>query len=113
MEYLRKQNYVAAKEDLKEIYTLLQSNGIEVRIAIPEKEAPILTKEELPEPTEKAAPALEKDAVKYQTEKTTPAGGKVIEETEELPTEVEEMMGEEFEKIDPATGLPKKWKKKV
>jgi len=113
-EFLRRENYSVTREDLKEIYSLLQSNGIEVRITISEKEKPQMTEEEMIEPTETPeTPAVEKEAVKYESVTEKPGGGKVTEETEELPEEVAEVAGEEFEKADPATGLPKKWKKKI
>ena len=46
-EYMRKQNLQASKEDLKEVFKLLQSNGIEVRVSVPDKAAPNLSPEEM------------------------------------------------------------------
>ncbi len=52
-EFLQKSNLHASKNDLNEIYKILQSSGVEVRISLPKEEVTAPTAQPAPEPVPK------------------------------------------------------------
>jgi len=59
-EFLQDSNLHASKTDLNEIYRILQSSGVEVRISMPKEEVTAPTAEPAPEAEPKATPAPKK-----------------------------------------------------